>query len=67
MAQAALMNAGHLDLMRRLRDVGSGAVYHEHQGLCPYPGDVAGMRDRDCKACDVLREADALLGDRVSP
>lgn len=60
-------SAGHLGLIRRLRDVGTGAVYHEHQGLCPYPGEGTSMRDRECKACDILREADALLGDKVSP
>ncbi len=64
------MSASHLDLIRRLRDVATGATQHEYTGACPesWSSDPAQFGDRDnlCDACQVLMEADALLGDKVS-
>lgn len=71
--EVAPNRADHLDLIRRLRDVGSGAIRHDYTGACPEVWDgkdpLAQLDDRDnlCPACVVLEEADALLGDKVSP
>lgn len=53
-------------LVRDLRDVGTDANPHEFMGACPNVRgegpETATDRDSDCKACDVLRRADAYLG-----
>jgi hypothetical protein len=59
-------------LIRRLRDVATGATPHDWTGACPegFSGnDGTTYEDRDnlCPACVVLMEADALLGGKVTP
>ncbi len=63
--------AARESLVRRLRDVGTGAIRHDFAGACPEAWDTNpeqfGDRDNLCEACVVLMEADQLLGDKVSP
>jgi hypothetical protein len=57
-------------LIRRLRDVGALVIQHRGKGYCPdgVPFDGGSeARDPDCEACQALMEADALLGDKVTP
>lgn len=59
------MSGDHLDLIRRLRDVGEASIAHRYDGECPEGDPDVGdtQRDPDCEACQILMEADALLGD----
>ena len=53
-----------IDLARRLRDVGTSLIEHEHRGNCPEQlddGNTFLARDPDCRACKVLCEADAAV------
>lgn len=65
-------SAAGSDLIRDLRDVGTGRIRHVFAGTCPetWKGGEGSENDRadpqdECKACDVLRRADDLL-DQVS-
>ncbi|MBA1194481.1 hypothetical protein G7007_16725 [Pseudomonas entomophila] len=51
-----------LDLIQRLRGVGTNQLNHIANGLCPDQIEGYDSRDESCPACKVLMQADALIG-----
>ncbi len=50
-----------IDLLRDLVHEGTWMIQHEEDGSCPDPVEDPSSRDPDCRACQVLIQADALI------
>lgn len=52
---------GLSQLVRGLIDVGSLKVAHIYMGQCPDSVDGPGLRDENCKACQILTMVDSFI------
>lgn len=60
------MSAAIDTIVRDLRDIATGRIWHRYGGSCPVT-DAPDARADGCPACDILARADAILAGQASP